>query len=1007
VGRGVRLAVLLGLLGAGSTGATPQDVPAPVPPPLTFAAGVDLILVDAVVTDGEGRLVTGLHADDFVIREDGQPQEITSFEAVDLRRPTAAGASPARDGRDREAPRVFVLALDDSGLGLESAIAARGAARKFLFAAARDGDLVNLVVPGTGLTWSARLPDGMGRLLSIVDSVEGRRAETPELGGGWEAVGAAESLDPLAQENLRTRLDANGQLPRTARFANESDQAYEARNREFQEPLLQSDARRQLEQDRDRRRRLFVGVSSALDSVAEVRGRKSVLLFSEGFVREPNDPPFRELVAALRRNNASIYFVNVLGLTSGAAADSRQAGDRSASSRVANPLDAAGADMVADETGGFSVKSRAGLETGLARIAEEASSYYLLGYAPQNVKRDGKYRQLQVAVRQADWSVRARKGYFGASERAASRASTKGGPDPELDAAFRSALPAKAIPVRLATFAQEPVDKGRVRIRVAAEVGLKSLGFETSADGARVATLDVALALNHVRPDGRLKTPWREWKIALPATAEAGDPWAAIETGFEVPAGAAQAQLVVRDRRSRAIGSLRQDFDVPEPTTWRVATPILSDLPGGERDRPRLKVDRTFVAGARLYCYLEVYPGARKKDVSPSPAALAYTLVDASGKTRRTGPATPLATGTAGVGRRLETIPLSGLAPGAYELRLVVRDAAGHAQELREPLVLRRPDRPDAAIYADLVQAFLAGDAERASAGVMEWRAKDLEKLAEALAPDDLVRRRAALQLHTALAFRLWAHARAPEAEAQIAIARAVLAKDPPAGLQRDWLLEVGYFQLAGSSLAKALDYFDDATRLYPESAEAWLGAGMCHEFTAFPDGFVFAAGTTRDAAGKATRAYRQAARLDAGLLEARLRLGRVLGLSGAYEEAEKEFAAVESSGDGRLTSLARIFQGGLRDARGDLLGAVRHYEAALLADPESSMAAFALSEALHRSGRHGPAADALAAALRPSTSTELSPWFAYHLGRGHRNVLLGSPTPVAAVPTFTAGSEP
>jgi tetratricopeptide (TPR) repeat protein len=365
---------------------------------------------------------------------------------------------------------------------------------------------------------------------------------------------------------------------------------------------------------------------------------------------------------------------------------------------------------------------------------------------------------------------------------------------------------------------------------------------------------------------------------------------------------------------------------------------------------------------------------------------------------------TPLAMGPAGIAHRLETIPLSGLDPGPYELRLFVQDAGGRTQELRESLVLRRPDHPDPAIYAELLQAFLAGDVERASAGVMEWRAKDLEKLAESLAPDDRVRRGAALHLHTALAFRLWGHARAPEAEAQIAIARAVLAKDPPADLQRDWLLELGYFQLAGSSPARALSYFEDATRLFPNSAEAWLGAGMGHEFTAFPDGFVFGTGTTRDAAGRALRAYREAARLDPGLVEARLRLGRVLGLSGAYDEAEKEFAAVESSGDSRLKALARIFGGGLRDARGDLAGAVRQYEAAVAADPESSMAAFALSEALHRSGRHGQAAECLAVALRPSRATEVSPWLAYHLGRAHRSALYATPSPP---PTFTAGSVP
>ena len=42
------------------------------------------------------------------------------------------------------------------------------------------------------------------------------------------------------------------------------------------------------------------------DAVASVKGRKSVLLFSEGFIQEPSDERFRDLVAALRRNNASM-----------------------------------------------------------------------------------------------------------------------------------------------------------------------------------------------------------------------------------------------------------------------------------------------------------------------------------------------------------------------------------------------------------------------------------------------------------------------------------------------------------------------------------------------------------------------------------------------------------------------------------------------------------------------------------------------------------------------------
>jgi VWFA-related protein len=985
------------------------------PPPPTFTADVDLILVDAVVTDAQGAPVTGLVAEDFVVREDGAPQAISSFGAVDLPPTAAAPALPAapaarwssNDDKEEPAGRVFLVVMDDAGLGLEGTIAARKAARQFLSAFTRRGDHVSLVVPGSGLTWSARLPEGEPHLSSLVEAVKGRRAASPELAGDFEALQTAESLNPLVQERVRVRLDAQGQLPREPRFPGETQEQYDARNRAYQEGFVEADARRQLEAGRARRRRLFGSVSAALEAVVPLKGKKSVLLFSEGFIREPNDPPFRELVAGLRRANASIYFVDVRRLTSGTAADSREAGDRSTSTRAFDPQESAGAEIVAEETGGFTLQGAA-LPSGLERVARESSSYYLLGYAPTNVERDGKYRRIAVEVRRPGLQVRARKGYYGPSNEGP-RGRAGRDADPELERTLFRAPPAPDIPLRLAAFLQEPAGKGKVRVRLAAEVGLERLRFEPEADGTRVATLDVALALNHSEAAGRVRTPWREWKVKVPAQAPVAATWAALDAAFELPGGPGQATLAVRDRGSRALGSVHHAFEVPDPAAWRVSTPILSDVPGEARARaPRVRLGRSFVSGAPLYCYLEVYPGAKDERAGTPRATLAYSLVDAAGKTKKVREPFPLSPGPAGIPAVLEAIPLTGLAAGAYELRLAVRDeVSGRTLELREPLVVRRPSRPDLAIYLELIDAFLAGEAERAASGVMDWRPRDLAKVAATLPAGDSARRRAALHLHTALAFRLWSHTRALEADGQMAIARALLARDPPPELRREWLLEVGYHHLGAASPAKALPFFEEAVRAFPDAPQAWLGAGMCHEVTAFPDGFVFEARPSQDAAARAERAYREAARLEPALAEARLRLGRVLGLAGAFEEAEKELSvAVEASGGGPLSALARVFWGGIRDQRGDLPGAVRHYEVAAAADPASQTAALALSEALHRSGYARPAAERLASALRPSGAGEVGSWHAYHLGPyGRRPVALSPPAPAPG--PLAAGEEP
>jgi len=44
-----------------------------------FRSGVELINVTATVTDGDGHFVSGLRKEDFVVYEDGEPQEVTHF----------------------------------------------------------------------------------------------------------------------------------------------------------------------------------------------------------------------------------------------------------------------------------------------------------------------------------------------------------------------------------------------------------------------------------------------------------------------------------------------------------------------------------------------------------------------------------------------------------------------------------------------------------------------------------------------------------------------------------------------------------------------------------------------------------------------------------------------------------------------------------------------------------------------------------------------------------------
>ncbi len=98
---------------------SPQEPPPQQPP--TFRTRTDLIRVDATVLDRSGNPVTSLTAADFEVRDNGQPQEITSFKLVEatglapdddvsleIRHPGHAAAEAARDD-----VRVFLIFWDE------------------------------------------------------------------------------------------------------------------------------------------------------------------------------------------------------------------------------------------------------------------------------------------------------------------------------------------------------------------------------------------------------------------------------------------------------------------------------------------------------------------------------------------------------------------------------------------------------------------------------------------------------------------------------------------------------------------------------------------------------------------------------------------------------------------------------------------------------------------------------------------------------------------------------
>lgn len=696
----------------------PQQQPVP-----SFPSEVELITVDAVVVDAAGRPVSGLTKDDFVVKEDGKPQSIASFEAFTAPDADAAGAgagtATGAAGGASGTGRIFGIVVDDAGLTAPYTEAARNALKGFLQKSLRPGDEVTLATTSGSAFWSARLPEGTPDLTSILDRVRGLNESSREIGwiSEYEAYWIANHEDSPAIGGNGDFAGSDGQSQPT-RATSSADANHPGGQRGPKSRVVQrwlnsgvclasvceSVVRtRAVEVDFRRRNRMGLTLQALrrqIDALAPIRGRKSILLVSEGYL-DDGGRELREVVAASREANAAIYFVNASGLpglaeheTAGGFGQLEDPRDRTAMGFEARNLADAGTQSLAEESGGASIRNTNDLDGGVARVADESRVFYLLGFYPPDGKNEREWRKLRVEVNRPGLTVRARRGYTLRSAVAESKKENKKKEKdkdylvPAVAHALDTVHPLSGVPVRAVSYVLEPRANGLTHVVVAAEVDAGRLQFTAKGD-SRVAHLQVtAVAVN--RDSGRGFKHDDTAEMILKGTAPAG--WRSVIREFELPEGVTQVRVVARDVGTGAVGSVSERLEVPSATGLRVSTPILSDqlVPAqnpGDKPRPAVVAHRSFLPKGGLYCQFEVFGAAG----SGGKVSAGLELRKGDGEIVRQAAATPIAVDASGRLIRVLGLGLDGLAEGNYELVLQVEDQIGGVRvEKREPFSLAR-----------------------------------------------------------------------------------------------------------------------------------------------------------------------------------------------------------------------------------------------------------------------------------------------------------------------------
>jgi hypothetical protein len=129
-----------------------------------------------------------------------------------------------------------------------------------------------------------------------------------------------------------------------------------------------------------------------------------------------NDQFFRDIMGEANRGNSTFYPIDPRGL----AVFDTPIGPKEES--LPPLMDAASLRTrqeslinMATSTDGLAVMNSNDLNAGVKRIADDLTSYYLLGYYSTNAKLDGRFRNIRVRIKQPGVNVRARRGYRAAS----------------------------------------------------------------------------------------------------------------------------------------------------------------------------------------------------------------------------------------------------------------------------------------------------------------------------------------------------------------------------------------------------------------------------------------------------------------------------------------------------------------------------------------------------------------------------------------------------------------
>lgn len=573
----------------------------------TIRIETELVQFEITVTDKQGKLIRDLKREDFELKEDGKIQEISYFSVGTSARPASWISTEAKKNKESVAPlptneiragRYVILAVDDLHLAFANLTYAKQAMLRFVEQQMAADDQVALITTSGQLGLFQQftndreiLKRAINRLTLRERTVLTNPSDIPR-------------LTPYQAELIDSNLDPDA----LAIAVNEIIRQMPGTTRQSATSMAQTKARQIVAENTTFTKATLSTLENIIRGLRGLPGRKSLILVSDGFLlggtNQGTQDQLRKITDAATRSGLVIYAIDARGLVAMTAEyDASQPGfgleqPPGARSRIESTAIEAvrdGLNALSRDTGGFPVFNNNDLSLGLQKVIDDTETYYLLAFEPTVSYRDGRFRKLEVRVKNhPEYKVRSTKGYFAPDDKAVAKAAEKElkekakleearAKNPEKAAKKESAVkveqvrealgslfPLRGIPVEMSV---DFVDsgKGDSFAAILAHIDLSDVNFELANDRHN-ANIEVIGAIYNEKGDAVENFAETAQMKLRPGTYEkVKNSGVIFQRRVALKPGFYQARIAIRNEAKNQLGSASAWVEIPDMSKKQLA----------------------------------------------------------------------------------------------------------------------------------------------------------------------------------------------------------------------------------------------------------------------------------------------------------------------------------------------------------------------------------------------------------------------------------------------------